>query len=118
MECWEHGRFLMLGADGILRRGAYSQYLYIHGPNPSAFAGRPSEIRDIVPATREDLISFDRLNRSSYRESKKRARDEAWRRYLGTNWQIRVPHAGMEASLALKRLKEQGVFTQTLQMSV
>ena len=109
LQAWEHGRMLLISASGELLTGSYSQYHSMpdHRFGKDLPQGAVSDIKDLRPASRVDVIGFDRLNRSTYRERRPQ-RGEQWRRELGISWRIRVPHAGMETSLALKRLKELG----------
>jgi hypothetical protein len=110
---FEEGRLLLLTPEGALKQAKYTQESY-RGYGVSGGLGSWSRhtLRDVMNCSSEDLINFDRLNRSYYREVRKR-QDENYRSEMGRNWQIRVPHPGMEASLALKRFKETCRFVST-----
>lgn len=106
IDAWEHGRLLMLMVDGKLNIARYSQFKVVSFPNyEHPYEGDSARLTATQPASADDVVSFDRLNRGSYQDRKPES-GQAWRRELRRNWGIRVPHAGMETSLSLKRLRE------------
>jgi hypothetical protein len=108
---FERGQLLILTLTGDLEVSDYR--IESHTPHRGN-TGNPSKthtLTDTHPATDQDLAIFDRLNRANYRQTKPAGHHD-----LGHDWQIRVPHAGMEVSRALKNFKEHGTYIQQLQI--
>jgi hypothetical protein len=118
----EEGRLLLLTPEGKLMTSQYIVAQY----RPTA--GTPWDQHELLEkrlADAGDIVSFDRLNRAEYREVWHRGRAgrqaaaaarDVWRRDLGRRWQVRVPHAGMEVSRALKAFKERGTYIARLEI--
>lgn len=104
IQGFEEGRLLLLTTGGELTSAEYQ----IHEHSSSEGGSWESHQMGTPLSASCDLLEFDRLNRAGYRDRDKpnKRNREVWRAELGRNWRIRVPHAGMEVSLALKRFKE------------
>lgn len=111
----EHGELLILTTEGDIECAGYGIDSYAPIPGASRQDHRLSDHR---VATDQDLTNFDRLNRGGYRDVRPRrpasGETELWRSELRLNCRIKVPHPGMEVSLALKRLLDQQQYTQRL----
>ncbi|MEV6415205.1 hypothetical protein [Kribbella sp. NPDC051718] len=111
---YERGRLLILTVTGEFEVGEYFVEKYAPiGANQSP-GWENHELTAIHLATDDDLASFGRLNRAEYEQVE--ATDKSWRRELGHNWQITVPHAALELSLALKNFEEQGWYIDRLEV--
>lgn len=108
---FERGQLLILTLTGTLEVSDYRIESYTPHRGNTGDSWRTHTVSDTHPATDQGLANFDRLNRASYRQTKPAGHHD-----LGRNWQIRVPHAGMEVSRALKNFKEQGIYIQRLEI--
>lgn len=112
----EEGRLLLLRRDGVLV-GARYRIDY-----NNQVGGRVNESHDVQiggPADVEQVTSFDRLNRGSYRRTRTTGRgvgreQVVWREELAWRGPAQVTDHGIETRRALSKFRKQGVHVNSL----
>lgn len=123
IDAYESGDLLILGTDGSLRRAKYEHHETRNfSPDPNTNYGDRTTLTDVRSVVSgSDLTLFDHLGKWAYQEVKVRKskfENSVLRREMRRSRSLKVPHAAMKTTLALRAFRGQKEFVQQIAISL